>query len=237
MTEAGATSAIVELGTFGIGIITDRDFRTKVVGDGMALSTPVATLMTTPVFSVTPDRLGGEVLFELLERGIRHAPVVTERGQLVGVVGDADLFAVQPHSWFGARRGIARAQDVESLADVGRRLSQIVLELHASNMRATEVARVLSALVDAMIARGLELTADRLTLPDDGIVWVAVGSQARGELTPASLPRGALVCSEPPPTEWIDAVHGMLTSCGLPADVIARTPAGWGRRTTTTSSR
>jgi CBS domain-containing protein len=229
MTEAGATSAIVELGNFGMGIVTDRDFRTKVVGDGMALSTPVATLMTTPVFSVTPDRLGGEVLFELLERGIRHAPVVTERGQLVGVVEDADLFAVQPHSWFGARRAIARAHDVESLADVGRRLSQIVLELHASNMRATEVARVLSALVDAMIARGLELTADRLTLPDDGIVWVAVGSQARRELTPASLPRGALVCSEPPPSEWIDAVHGMLTSCGLPADVIARTPAGWGR--------
>ena len=55
--------------------------------------------MSSPVFSVTPDRLGGEVLFEMLERGFRHAPVVSERGALVGVVEDADLFAVQPRSW------------------------------------------------------------------------------------------------------------------------------------------
>ena len=53
----------------------------------------------------------------MLERGIRHALVVNERGELVGVVEDSDLFAVQPHSWFGARRSIARAQTVEALAD------------------------------------------------------------------------------------------------------------------------
>ena len=106
MTQAGATSAIVERRPGdGFGIVTDRDIRTRIVAVGLPLSAPVSSVMTTPVFSVTPDRLGGEVLFEMLERGIRHAPVVSERGQLVGVVEDADLFAVQPRSWFGARRG------------------------------------------------------------------------------------------------------------------------------------
>ena len=227
MTQAGATSAIIESGGRGSGIVTDRDIRTRIVAAGLPLSAPVSSVMTTPVFTVTPDRLGGEVLFEMLERGIRHAPVVTERGQLIGVVEDADLFAVQPRSWFGARRAIARAQDVDSLATVAGRLGEIVIDLHASNLRAMEVARVLSALVDALTTRVLELSSAGFQLPSDGLVWVAVGSQARRELTPASIARGALVCSESPPQAWRDAASQALLQCGLADEIVARTPQQW----------
>jgi CBS domain-containing protein len=142
MTAAGATSAIVGIQGPGSGIVTDRDIRTRIVAAGLPLSAPVSTVMTTPMFSVTPDRLGSEVLFEMLERGIRHAPIVGERGTLIGVVEDADLFAVQPRSWFGVRRAIARAGNVGALAAAARRLPEIVVDLHASNLRAVEVTRV-----------------------------------------------------------------------------------------------
>ena len=172
----------------------------------MPLSAPVAGVMTTPVFSVTPGRLGGEVLFELLERGIRHAPVVNERGQLVGVIEDADLFAVQPRSWFGARRAIARAQSVESLATVARRLPEIVSDLHAANLRALEVARVLSALVDALTVRAIELAGRRSSFPPTD--WCGSRSAARRAASSRRrLERGgAVVCSEPPPDGWLEAV-------------------------------
>ena len=227
MTAAGATSAIVEASGRGLGIVTDRDIRTRIVAAGLPLSAPVSTVMTTPVFTVTPDRLGGEVLFEMLERGFRHAPVVTEHGQLVGVVEDADLFAVQPRSWFGTRRAIARAGDLDALVAVAGRLAEIVIDLHAAQMRALEVARVLSALADALTIRVLEVVSAGFQLPGDGLVWVAVGSQARRELTPASIARGALVCSEAPPQEWRDAAADALKRCGLTDEIVARTPAGW----------
>jgi CBS domain-containing protein len=227
MTAAGANAAIVDLRGGGFGIVTDRDIRTRIVAAGVPLSAPVAGVMTNPAFSVLPGRLGGEVLFELLERGIRHAPVVNERGQLVGVIEDLDLFAVQPRSWFGARRAIARAQSVESLATVAGRLPEIVSDLHAANLRALEVARVLSALVDALTVRAIELAGSSIQLPEDGLVWVAVGSLARREFTPASRSRGALVCSEPPPEGWIEAVSAALSSCGLNGSVVARSGAQW----------
>ncbi len=227
MTEAGATSAIVESQGHGLGIVTDRDIRTRIVAAGLPLSAPVSAVMTTPVFTVTPDRLGGEVLFEMLERGIRHAPVVNERGGLIGVVEDGDLFAIQPRSWFGARRAIARAHDIETLAGAARGLPEIIVDLHASSLRASEVARVLSALVDALTIRALELVEPASPLPADGLVWVAVGSEARRELTPASVARGAVVCSEPPPSGWAESVAGALRACGLPGEVIARAPHEW----------
>ncbi len=143
------------------------------------------------------------------------------------MVEDADLFAAHPRSWFGVRRQIARAGSVEALVEVAGQLSQIVFDLHSSNLRATEVARVLAALMDALVTRVLELSTPEGELPADGIVWVALGSQARREMTPASVPRGALVCSEPPPERWRRAVAETLERCGLPGEVVAHAPAEW----------
>jgi CBS domain-containing protein len=143
------------------------------------------------------------------------------------VVEDGDLFAFQPRSWFGVRRAIARAQTADSLITAAGRLPQIAVDLHASSIRALEVARVLSALVDAITVRALELAAPARELPADGLVWVAVGSQARRELTPASSARGAVICNEPPPDGWIDTVSQTLAGCGLSRDVVARTPQAW----------
>jgi CBS domain-containing protein len=227
MTEAGASSAIVDLRGGGFGIVTDRDIRTKIVAAGLPLSAPVATVMTTQLFTVTPDRLGGEVLFELLERGLRHAPVVSENGQLVGVIEDADLYAVQSRSWFGARRAISRASSAEDLAAVARGLPSVVADLHAARLRAPEVVRVLSALVDALTTRALELAAPAPA--SEGLVWVALGSQARRELTPASIARGAVVCHEPPPAQWTRSVGSVLRACGFPGDVVARSTDEWSR--------
>jgi len=228
MTEAGASAAIIDLPEGGIGIVTDHDLRKRVVAAEVPASVPVKTVMTTPVFTVPPSRLGAEVLFELLERGIDHAPVMTDDGRLVGVVDAVDLFAVQPRSWFGTRRAIDRARDVAALAAVASRLPSIVVDLHRSSLRALEIARVLSALVDAVTRRALELMRDGDSLPGDGIVWVAVGSQARRELTPASTPRGALVCSGPPPPGWLRNAGEALTSCGLAgAPMTARSATEW----------
>jgi len=227
MTEAGANAAIVELSGGAIGIVTDRDLRTRVLAAGVPASAPVKTVMTTPVFTVVPGRLGGDVLFELLERGIRHAPVISERGQLVGVVEDVDLFAVHPRSWFGVRRSIARARDVESLAAAARALPEIVVALHSSSLRALDLARVLSALVDALTIRVLELARPVDRRSHDGLVWLALGSQARRELTPASIPRGALLFSDAPPAGWLKSVTAGMRRCGLTAEVTARRSAQW----------
>ena len=227
MTEAGASAAIIDLPDGEIGILTDRDLRKRVVAAGVPASAPVRTVMTTPVFSVTPARLGFEVLFELLERGIDHAPVLTERGQLVGVVDAIDLFAVQPRSWFGTRWAIDRARDVDALAGIANRLPAIIVDLHRSSLRALEIARVLSALVDAVTYRALELAPAGDSLPADGVVWVAVGAQARRELTPASRARGAVVCSDPLPSGWLPEVGATLSKCGLSGAPVARSTAEW----------
>jgi CBS domain-containing protein len=229
MTAAGASSAIVVLDEGEIGIVTDRDLRTRVLAAGRSGGARIDSAMTAPAYSVRPDRLGGEVLYEMLERGIRHTPVVTERGQLVGVLEDSDLFGAQPRSWFGARRMIDRARRLESLQEVAERLPALMLDLHRSDVPALELTRVLSALVDALTARAIELTLPVGDLPAEGIVWVTLGSQARRELTLGSIRRGALIYDpelelEP---DWYRELGPALELVGMTEPIVVRDAESW----------
>lgn len=223
MTRAGATAAVVMLEDGGVGILTDRDLRSRVLAVGRNGGVRVDSAMTAPAYVVAPDRLGADVLYEMLERGIRHVPVISERGHLVGVLEDADLFAAQPRSWFGARRAIARARNLDALAEAAGRLPALMLELHASSVPALELARVLSALADALTVRALELVgAD----PAHGPVYVAVGSQARRELTPGSTWRGALV-GDGIDDELHVAITNALARCGVRGPIAIRSAVQW----------
>jgi len=88
---------------------------------------------------------------------------------------------------------------------------------------------VLSALVDALTARAIELALAGRGLPDQGIVWVALGSQARRELTLASSRRGAFVCSAELALQpgWLDGLGPALAVCGMTDPVVARDGQGW----------
>jgi CBS domain-containing protein len=48
MTRAGVSSIVIELGDREVGILTDRDLRTKVVADGISGAEPVSAAMTAP---------------------------------------------------------------------------------------------------------------------------------------------------------------------------------------------
>ena len=48
MSAAGATCVVVDSGGEALGILTDRDLRTRVVAEGMSADEPVAAAMTTP---------------------------------------------------------------------------------------------------------------------------------------------------------------------------------------------
>jgi CBS domain-containing protein len=229
MTAAGVSAAVVELQDGGIGILTDRDLRARVLAVGRSGAVRVDSAMTAPAYVVSPDRLAGDVLYEMLERGIRHAPVVSERGRLVGVLEDADLFAAQPRSWFGARRAIERARNLDALSAAAERLPALMLDLHHSSVPALDLAPVLSALVDALTRRAIELvSADGAAAPE-GIVWVSIGSQARRELTPASTRRGALIHTSgvPPAPAWVAAVQAALARCAVNAPIVAHDAAEW----------
>jgi CBS domain-containing protein len=192
MNAAGATAVCVTLPE-SVGIMTDRDLRSRVVAAGVSGEEPVSAVMTAPAYTVAPDRLGGGVLLEMLDRGIRHFPVVSARGELVGVVADLDLIAVETRNSFYVRRQIASAATVDELAAVSGQLAEMVVALHDSRLAATSISAIYSVVLDALTRRLVELTVAEIGESQAPFAWLALGSQARREAVPSSDADSAIV--------------------------------------------
>jgi CBS domain-containing protein len=192
MASAPATAIVVDLGD-SLGIVTDRDLRSRVVAAGVSYEAPVSSVMSAPAYTVAADRLGGDVLLEMLDRGVRHFPVLAAGREVIGVVEAVDLLAVEMLSSFYLRRSIARAESVAELARAAQGLRPAVIALHEARVGAASVAAIYSVVLDTLTRRLIELCLLDAGEPPGEFAWLALGSQARREATPASDADSAIV--------------------------------------------
>ena len=185
MAEAGASCVLVDLGE-RLGIVTDRDLRTRVVADGAGPETPISDVMSAPAWTVTADRTGTEALLEMLDHGIRHLPVLGPDGALLGVLDDVDLMASERRAPFRLRAQIARGADAAEVAAAAKRLPATVIALHDADVPAAAISRMLAGIHDTVVRRLIELAHDELGAPPVPYTWLATGSYGRREPFPSS---------------------------------------------------
>jgi len=196
MAELGQSCALVDLGD-RLGIVTDRDLRTRVVAAGAPSDTPLSAVMTEPARTVTDDRTGADALFEMLDQGVRHLPVLDSQGTVLGVISDTDLMAVEARTPFRLRLAIDHAGSVEELARLARALPDTVLALDDARADPSAISRVMSSVHDALTRKLLELGEASLGPPPVPYTWFALGSFARREAVPSSDADNALAWAGP----------------------------------------
>ena len=75
-----------------LGVVTDRDIAARVVAEGRdPAKTTARECMTSPVFTVTPDTEVARCCDILEQHQIRRVPVVDERGNVCGMIAQADI--------------------------------------------------------------------------------------------------------------------------------------------------
>ena len=75
-----------------VGIISERDFVRNIARSGQIyFYTPVAEYMTREVITTQPDASIDDCMQLMSQHHIRHLPVVTEGGALVGVISIGDV--------------------------------------------------------------------------------------------------------------------------------------------------
>ena len=191
MVEAGSSSLLVDLGD-RLGIVTDRDLRERVVAAGVSPDTPVSMVMTEPATTIPGDVMGADALLAMLDRGIRHLPVIDATRRVIGVISDTDLMAVETRTPFHLRRAIARAGTPEQVASAAAALPGTVVALHDARVAASSVGRVIATVHDAITRRLIELALEQHPV-ETPFTWLVLGSVARREAFPSSDQDSAMV--------------------------------------------
>jgi CBS domain-containing protein len=174
-----------------LGILTDRDLRNRVVAEGRPSATPVAEVMSAPLFTLPAETPVYEALAVMVERGIHHLPV-TQGKAIMGVITHSDLVLYQSQSPLVLLRRIERLD----LRQYSLEVARLVRNLLESGLPPSGIGRVVAGLNDALIRRLVKEAEARLGPPPIPYSLVVFGSEGRREQALLTDQDNALVLKE-----------------------------------------
>ncbi len=230
MTDERVSSLLVLDGDRLVGLVTDRDLRSRCVAAGLDPARPVSEIMTSKVHTITSAMPGFEALMCMTRLNVHHLPVV-EGQRAVGVLSTTDLIRHESANAVYLAGDVGKAASVEMLADISRKLPELQVQLALAGASAGHVGEAVSTVNDAISRRLLELAERQLGSPPVPYVWVTGGSHARREQTSHSDQDNALILSDemaPEDDKYFEALARFvcdgLNACGFvycPGEVMA----------------
>jgi CBS domain-containing protein len=159
-----------------VGILTDRDLRTRVLARGLGGDTPVREVMTSPVHFVEAGLPTFVAVLRMLELGVHHLPVV--RGdRVVGMVTDTDLVRLQAHSPLFLWKRL-EAGEVARYAEEVAQTAQALLDAGVDVVQACRVVSHLHAVLCRRLLRDAQAALGDSPVP---FAWTVCGSEGREE--------------------------------------------------------
>jgi len=215
-----------------IGMVTDRDLRSRVLAAGVDAAQPISTVMTpSPVTARLEGRID-DALVEMMKLGVHHLPVLDEQQSLCAVVSAGDLMRIQAPHPLRLVRDIQRAEDSDEVVRLARQSPALLAGLVHHGSEVTEVGRMASMITDACTRQLIDRALDRLGEPPMDWCWTAFGSQARMEQGLVSDQDNGLILERRPEADeadyfkaFADQVCDGLNACGYvycPGDVMAK---------------
>jgi CBS domain-containing protein len=187
IAEAAATmardriSSIIVPHADGLGILTDRDLRSRVVAVRRDPEAPVSDVMTQEARTIRSDAMAGEVLLTMLEVGVHHLPVLDADGSLIGVLTDTDVMELGRDSPFVLKGAIDSSADAAAAIEAAHALPRVVASMTPAGVDPVDVGYAVALMRDALTQRFLALAADDLGAAPVPWAWLALGSEARRE--------------------------------------------------------
>ncbi len=90
MEQGGIGAILVQNNSNPVGIVTDRDFATRIAANDLPLNTAVENIMSTPLVTINHDEPISAAAERMTSKKIRKL-AVTENGKIVGIVTSTDL--------------------------------------------------------------------------------------------------------------------------------------------------
>ena len=90
MENGGIGAVLVKKDGHLSGIITDRDYATKIVSHNLSSDTPVEQIMSSPLITINYDESISAAAKRMSSKKIRKL-AVTDNGQIIGLVTSTDL--------------------------------------------------------------------------------------------------------------------------------------------------
>lgn len=245
MTEQRVSSLLVEEQDKLVGIITDRDLRSRVLAKDLPASTQVCQIMTRQPHHIDRHAYMFEAVQLMSRHNIHHLPVI-DQGVSFGMITATDIIRAQQDHPVYLIGQIHRQQSVDGLEQCSLHIQELALMLGKQQVPATEASHILTTLTDALTQRLVQLAQIALGKAPCVFSWLAFGSQARMDQSLNADQDNALLLEKEPEGDVADYFQALadfvcqgLARCGVrlcPGNIMASNPElrlslrGWSTR-------
>jgi len=220
-----------------VGIITDKDLRSKVLAKGLDYSMRVEEIMSSPVQTVEADAICFEVLLKMMATNIHHL-AVEKYGRVIGVITSHDILLQQGHSPYYLFKEITSQVTFQGLYPLSQKIPDMIRNLIKEGGKAGNITRMIAILNDHILERLLTLLQDYLGPPPVPFCFLLMGSEGRREQTFRTDQDNAIIYADPVDEkqkkdaesyfrEFAAQAIDLLVNCGYPlcpGDIMARNP-------------
>lgn len=180
MTEKRVSSLLVMQADKLLGMLTDRDLRTRVVATALDFNAPVRDIMTTDVQTIDAEKTLFDTTLMMTQSGFHHMPVL-DKEKVVGIVTSSDLILSRRNDPVYLVQHIGRQSDVQAVKAIVAKLPDLMVRWTNAGIRVEQVASIFTAVSDAVTARLIELYCATNGAAPVEFAWLGFGSQGRRE--------------------------------------------------------
>ncbi len=185
MTVKRVGSIIVVHDNKPIGIITDKDLRTKIATGKYSIQEKVIKIMSVPVICYPESITVAEAQIAMLKNKITHLCITkdgTDQSDVVGLLSEHDIILIRENNPSVLIKEIKRSFSVEELINIRQKTSQLIQRYLQQNVSIVFITKVVSEINEALTNRAINLAIkDLKSNPPVPFAWIALGSQGRKE--------------------------------------------------------
>jgi CBS domain-containing protein len=241
MTQHKIGSVIIQENRLPIGIITDKDLRSKIATGLCSIQATAEEIMSVPVVTVPSNGSVAETQLMMLQHDVGHLCVTldgTRESEIIGIISEHDVVVAQANNPGVLVKQIKRAESAEELKAVRLNLSKLIQNALSENIPIAHLCQIVGEINRAITSRAIELSINKIgEEPAVAFAWLNIGSQGRKEQLLLTDQDNALVFEDVAEErysdvkkyfiELADKVTSILNIVGYefcPADMMASNP-------------
>ncbi|MCL5129888.1 DUF294 nucleotidyltransferase-like domain-containing protein [Algibacter sp. L4_22] len=185
MSEHQVGSIVIEKNNKPIGIITNKDLRSKIATGLVSIEENVTQIMSSPVITVSDDITVAEAQIIMLKYNISHLCITTKgdtNSDLKGILSERDILILRGNNPSAFIKNIKRAKDIEALTLIREKTSTLLAQYLEQKTPIIFISKIISEINKSITNKIIEFSLNEMPYtPPVKFAWLSLGSQGRNE--------------------------------------------------------
>ncbi|MCL7754360.1 DUF294 nucleotidyltransferase-like domain-containing protein [Polaribacter sp. Z022] len=185
MSKKRVGSIVITKNKKPIGIITDKDLRTKIATGIVSINKPVSEIMSSPVITYPEKITVAEAQIAMMKHKITHLCITkdgTPNSELIGILSEHDIIVIRDNNASALVKEVKRATTFVQLQKIRKRAEKILRRNLEQHIPITYITKIISSINESITRRVIELSLLEIPSPaPTSFAWLAIGSQGREE--------------------------------------------------------